>query len=558
MSSALILRRGIVRLGDLLIQKGVLSEQQLRIALQEQNITGNLLGDILVTLGFVASREISEILAHQAGLEFIDLNEYVIPEEALKSVARDVAERAEFIPLNYDHGVMTIGVTSPTNIKAVDIVTQLTGMPAKIFIVDTEGFYQAIEKAYYFLENPIPKKIDGVINETKNAVEPQPASVSDLTELLLMDAIRRHTTDIHFRPMESSVHVFYRIDGVMNHIYCLPKNVQNGITSRIKILAQLNIAETRLPQDGSFSFEFLSSNYDMRVSFVPTISGENVVIRVLKSSSSVLRLNTLGFDEQETKKLRSLFAKPFGVILITGPTGSGKTTTLYSALREIDLLGKNVMTVEDPVEYRLSMVRQTQVNIKAGYDFALAGRNFMRQDPDVMLLGEVRDEETAAIAIRASITGHLVLSTLHTNDAVTSVPRLIDLGVDKFMLASSLRAVIAQRLIRKLCPYCKQAHAYAGGELADLGLADLEGKITTGYKSKGCAACNQSGYIGRTVAGEILVIDDAMRELIYQGGSLQTIKAIAVKNGMRVILDDAVKKAADGITSFEEVVRVVG
>jgi type II secretory ATPase GspE/PulE/Tfp pilus assembly ATPase PilB-like protein len=296
----------------------------------------------------------------------------------------------------------------------------------------------------------------------------------------------------------------------------------------------------------------------MRVSLVPTIYGENVVLRILKASSSVLRLNTLGFDEQNTREVRTLFAKPFGVILITGPTGSGKTTTLYSALREIDLLGKNVMTVEDPVEYRLSMVRQTQVNTKAGYDFALAGRNFMRQDPDVMLLGEIRDEETAAIAIRAAITGHLVLSTLHTNDAITAIPRLLDLGVDKFMLASSLRAVIAQRLIRKICPYCKAQHTFAPGELRELGLPELEDKVRTGYRGAGCAACNQTGYIGRTVAGEIFIIDDAMRELVYQGGSLQMIKDIAVKNGMRLMLQDAVAKAVEGITSFEEVVRVIG
>lgn len=547
-----------MRLGDLLIEKGVLTRQQLNIALQEQNITGNLLGSILVTLGFVSSREIAAILAQQSNLEFIDLTEHVIPEEALRAIPRDVAERAEFIPLNVEHGVMSIGVTNPTNIRAVDLVAQLTGKPAKIFIVDTEGFYQAIERAYYFLENPIPKKIDGIVNDAKNAVESQATAVTELTDLLLMDAIRRHTTDIHIRPMESSVHVFFRIDGVMNHIYCLPKNLQNGVTSRIKIMAQLNIAETRLPQDGSFPFEFLSSVYDMRVSLVPTIFGENVVLRILHASSSVLRLTALGFGERDTRALRVLFAKPFGVILITGPTGSGKTTTLYSALREIDLLGKNVMTVEDPVEYRLSMVRQTQVNTKAGYDFALAGRNFMRQDPDVMLLGEIRDEETAAIAIRAAITGHLVLSTLHTNDALTAIPRLIDLGVDKFMLASSLRAVVAQRLIRKICPYCKTERTYAPDALRDMELPELEGTVTAGWYGRGCTACNHSGYIGRTVAGEILVIDDAMRELIYQGGSLQLIREMAIKNGMRLMRQDAFEKAAAGITSYEEIVRVIG
>jgi len=548
-----------VKLGELLTQKGIVVEEQIQIALEEQKITGDLLGSILINLGFVSSHEITQIIAEQEGIGFIDLKTHVIPEEALRIVSREIALQAEFIPLHYaEDGVLSIGVTSATNIRAVDVVTRIIGKAPKIFMVDREAFQVALEESYYFLEHPLLAKMETIITEARTLQEPQPTTIVSLTELILMDGIRRYATDIHIRPMVNTVHVFYRIDGVMHLVYCLPKIIQSGVISRIKIMSQLNIAETRLPQDGSFSFQFLNNKYDMRISFVPTIYGENVVVRVLRSSSSVLSLGALGFREQVVKQLRGLFAKPYGIILITGPTGSGKTTTLYSALREIDLIGKNVITVEDPVEYRLSMVRQTQVNHKAGYDFALAGRSFMRQDPDVMLLGEIRDEETASIAVRASITGHLVLSTLHTNDAVTSIPRLSDLGVDRFLMASSLRAVIAQRLVRRICPYCHETTACAAGALDKLGLHELEGKIATVARGRGCKSCNQTGYLGRTVIGEVFEVNDEIRELIYQGASTNSLTQDAMQSGMVDISGDGTQKATDGITTFEEILRVCG
>jgi type II secretory ATPase GspE/PulE/Tfp pilus assembly ATPase PilB-like protein len=548
-----------VRIGELLIQKGIVIEEQVQIALEEQKITGELLGDILINLGFVSSSEITRVIAEQEGLGFIDLKSYAIPEEALRIISRDIALQADFIPLNYEEdGVMSIGVTNSTNIRAVDVVTRIIGKSPKIFLVDKESFHVALEESYYFLEHPLLAKMEGIIAEARALHEPQPTTIVSLTELILMDGIRRYATDIHIRPMVNTVHVFYRIDGVMHLLYCLPKIIQNGVISRIKIISQLNIAETRLPQDGSFAFQFLNNKYDMRVSMVPTIYGENVVVRILRSSSSVLSLGALGFKERVTKQLRGLFSKPYGIILITGPTGSGKTTTLYSALREIDLIGKNVITVEDPVEYRLSMVRQTQVNQKAGYDFALAGRSFMRQDPDVMLLGEIRDEETASIAVRASITGHLVLSTLHTNDAVTSIPRLSDLGVDRFLMASSLRAVIAQRLLRKVCPYCRETRECATGEMDKLGLHDLEGKIKSTVRGRGCKSCNNTGFLGRMVIGEVFEVNDEIRELIYQGASTNSLKQAALTGGMVDVNTDGLQRAIEGITTFEEVLRVTG
>jgi type II secretory ATPase GspE/PulE/Tfp pilus assembly ATPase PilB-like protein len=353
------------------------------------------------------------------------------------------------------------------------------------------------------------------------------------------------------------------VDGVLQYGFCIPKNAQNGIISRIKVMSMLDISEQRLPQDGSFAMTFLNTKYEMRISTTPTIYGENIVIRVLAGTGQLLRIGGLGFDSENTERLRSLFQKPYGIILITGPTGSGKTTTLYAALREINLIERNVLTVEDPVEYKLSFVKQTAVNLKAGYDFALAGRNFMRQDPDVMLLGEIRDEETAKIAIRASITGHLVLSTLHTNDAVTSIPRLMDFNTDKFMLSSSILAVVAQRLVRKLCSYCKEEYEVSENNLKQLiapGETELdtgETTLTNAFRAKGCKICHNTGYIGRTVVGEIMVINSEIRELISEGVSLYKIKEAALRGGMVPLKTSGIIKVAQGLTSIDEIVRLI-
>lgn len=547
-----------LRLGDLLKAKKLLTEAQLNVAIAQQAITASLIGDTLINLEFVTSKEIAQSLGDQAGIEFLNLDGHVLSDDALRLVSRDIAQRAGFLPLNIENGVLTIGIANPSNILAIDTATRISGKPPRVYIIDSESFYETLERAYYFLENPIHKRIGSIVNEIKNLEAPSAALISSLTELLIMDGIRRNATDIHTSPAKETVHVFYRIDGVLQHAHCLPKIAQNGIISRIKILSSLDIAEQRLPQDGSFTFDFLTKKYGMRVSTVPTIYGENVVIRILSSSGSLLRISSLGFDENNTQRLLYLFSKPFGIIFITGPTGSGKTTTLYAALREINLLEKNVLTVEDPVEYRLSMVKQTEVNEKAGYDFAIGGRNFMRQDPDVMLIGEIRDEETASIAIRSSITGHLVLTTLHTNDSVTAIPRLIDLNIDRYLLSSSLLAVVAQRLLRKVCLNCKIEYQLTDGELKAMGFAELEGKIKMAFKGKGCSVCHHTGYINRIAIGEILVVDDDLKELIYSGASVKTLKDYAIKNGMKTLRDDGIRKAIEGITTFEEVLRVVG
>ncbi len=547
---------GSVKIGDILKSKGLVTDKQLDIAFIQHKVTGDLIGDVLVKLGFVSARERGQILAEQSGIEFIDLEEYAISDEALGLVPKDVAIKNEFVPLDIEDGRVSIGITEPGNIMAIDTVTRITKKQVKTFIVDRDTYFDTIEKAYYFLENPIYREMDKITRSVQSTGAPSGNELVSMSDMVIMDGIRKNATDIHITPTPDVTQVFYRVDGVLQFGHCLPRAIHIGIISRIKILGHIDIAETRLPQDGAFSFDFLSKSYDLRVSTIPTIYGENIVLRILSGKGTLLRMESLGFDAGETARLRNLFQKPFGVILLTGPTGSGKTTTLYSALREVNLLERNVLTVEDPVEYKLSFVKQTQVLERAGYDFALAGRNFMRQDPDVILLGEIRDEETAKIAIRASITGHLVISTLHTNDAVTSIPRLIDLNVDKYLLSSSLLAIISQRLVRKVCSYCKTEYAYSAEEKAyfeEFGIG-----ADKGCKSTGCPRCNHTGYMGRTIIGEILMVDDEVKEMIYEGVSAPAIKERAVAKGMRPLKHHGMLKASQGMTTIEEVLRVAG
>jgi type II secretory ATPase GspE/PulE/Tfp pilus assembly ATPase PilB-like protein len=546
-----------IRIGELLISKGLINQRQLEIALIQQKVTGTILGDTLIKLGFISAREFGQTIAEQFGIEFVDLSSYVIAEEALRTVPKGTAQQAGFIPLELDNGTLTIGITNPSNIVAVDAATRITGATPKVCLVDFDSYQDSIEKAYYFIEHPIQQRIESLIATIKEATGPLAGPViSEMTDLLVMDGIRKRSTDIHISPTGEVVHIFYRIDGVLQFGHCVPKAVHAGVSSRIKILASLDIAEQRLPQDGAFSFEFLNKKYEIRVSTVSTIYGENIVLRVLAGSGTIVKIDSLGLTEQNTQKVKRLFQKSYGIILITGPTGSGKTTTLYAALRELDLLERNVITVEDPVEYRLNFVKQTQVNEKAGYDFAHASRSFMRQDPDVMLLGEIRDEETAKIAVRASITGHLVLSTLHTNDAVTAIPRFLDLNVDRSLLSSSLLAVIAQRLARKICRHCAEEYDLSERELAVYRHFGIS--VSKGHRGKGCTKCGNTGYSGRVAICEILPIDDTIKELIFAGASTIALQQAAVKNGMVPLQKDGIIKAAEGVTTLEEILRVAG
>lgn len=545
-----------IRIGDLLKAKGLANDQQINIAFAQQKITGELLGDVIVKLGFVTAMELAQALSEQVGIDFVDLNEYPISEDALRKVPKSLAENAGFIPIDFTDGRLAIGITNPSNILAVDKASALTGQHPKVYMVDTDSYREYLEKGYFFLENPIEARKQAIINELQASETTTGQTITALTDLIVMDAIRRNATDIHINPSMDITQIFYRIDGVLQYGHTLPKIAHTGIVSRIKILSSLDIAESRLPQDGSFSFEFFRKTFDIRVSTVPAIHGENVVLRVLAGSGVLHRLEKLGFDSAEVDKIRALFQKPYGIILVAGPTGSGKTTTLYAALREVDLLERNVLTVENPVEYKLSLVKQTQVNEKAGYEFALAARNFMRQDPDVILIGEIRDEETARIAVRSAITGHLVLSTIHTNDAVTSIPRLLDLKVDKFLMSTALLAIVAQRLARRICPFCKEMHEMNEAERNMF--RDYEIPVEAISRGRGCAKCSNTGYAGRLAIGEILVVDDDIKDLIYGEAPITTLQATAIKKGMMSFKRDGLRKAAQGLTSLEEVLRVTG
>lgn len=552
-------------LGELLKEKGLLNEARLQVALRHQQVTGQLLGDILIRLGFVSSTDIAQTLAEQAGLQFIDLSNTPISDDVLRKIPKSVAQKFNFIPIDLKDSRLLIGITNPGNVAAIDTVTRLTGIQPQVAVVDSDQFHDVLERAYYFMENPVREKIEEIISQLRTHESAPTHIIATLVELIITEGMRRKATDIHISNSYDSVDVFYRIDGILQHGFCIPKIAQMPMISRIKVLARLDITEQRLPQDGAFVFLFLEKNYEMRVSIVPTIYGENVVIRILGFSAALLKLERLGFDEGDIKKLKTLFSKPHGMIIVAGPTGSGKTTTIYAAMREINLLERNVLSIEDPVEYRMSFVRQVQVNEKIGLDFVLAGRNFMRQDPDVIFLGEIRDEETAKIAIRASITGHLVLSTLHTNDAVTAVPRLMDLGIDRFLLSSSILGVIAQRLVRLLCPRCKISYKPSQEILSELLAGSSDPSIKEAIKktemlftATGCEYCSYTGYSGRTAIGEVIIFDDHLRGMIAEGASVPAMREEAKKRGTTFMRDDGIKKVIKGLTSIEELLRVVG
>lgn len=546
-----------MRIGDILIQRKLITQEELEVALSVQRITGWVIGKCLISLGFVTSSSLAEALASQHNVEYINLRNYPIPLELLKKFPKSLTLEARFLPLDEEDNLVKIAVLDPNNVLAQDMVRSLTKKRVYFYLTDEEGFFEALEKAYYFLENPTEKVIEDTINMASNLGSVPPDTFPKLVDAILAEGIRRGATDIHISITSGILSVFYRVDGILQYAYALPKLVHAGIVSRIKVLSKLDLAEQRLPQDGVFSFEFLGKRYEVRVSTIPTIEGESTVLRILLGGSQeIFALPALGFSEEIAQNLRMLVRKPHGIILVVGPTGCGKSTTLYSLVREINRLKRSVITIEDPVEYRISFAKQSEVNEKIGYSFALAGRNFMRHDPDVIFLGEIRDEETTRIAIRASITGHLVLSTLHTNDAVSSVPRLLDLGADRLLLSSALLAVLSQRLIRKICSNCIKERAPNQKEIDYFKTFGMD--VERVYYGEGCRMCRNSGYSGRTAIGELFPVTPEIRDLIYSGASYNELLAAAKRAGMKQMVIDGLRKVSSGITTLEELERVVG
>ncbi|MCP4746468.1 MAG: Flp pilus assembly complex ATPase component [Desulfobacteraceae bacterium] len=539
-------------IGILLKEKGLITEDQIQFALQEQKVTKEMLGELFESLGFVTQYDLVTTLAEQGGADFVDIDHILPDEEVLKVFNKNICLNNSFLPMRRNGNKIDIAAYFVNDNKIRQLVGRQTGLVPKIYFAERSKLINSIHKFYYFLENPVEKLLENESNllaqDTENS-----RSMDQFTRLLMHLAIKNRATDIHIQPSGKTVKVAFRVDGVMQQVMSLPLNMLRLVTS-IKMKAQMDIAEQRLPQDGRFSSTILNNPYDFRVSTTVSPYGENLVMRILPVESTVMGMAQLGFFDEHIQLVQRMFKEPFGIILLTGPTGSGKSTTLYAGIRRLNLLDKNVLTVEDPIEYDIPLIRQTQVNVKAGYSFANAIRYFLRHDPDVMLVGEIRDKDTAATAVTASTTGHLVLSTLHSNSAIGAIPRLRDLGIRPFLIADSLIGIISQRLVRKICEVCKTTYDPQTWEMEYLGNFD----ILKLFRGTGCEACNGSGYMGRTLIYEILTVDKQLARLIDQDIETNSLLELAVTRGFEDIYKVALRKVMEGIISVEEMIRVLG
>ena len=544
-------------IGKLLEDAGFITEEQIQVALNVQKANPMFFGEILQDLDFVTSNEIAEAIAMQNNLEYVNLATTVPSQEALKLVPYEIAKNKNILPISVQDNTLVVAMQDVNDIMTLDYLKKISLKQVKLVVADEASIARYGEIYYYQMSNPIEAEIKELVKQT---LENKEIDVPHLVDLILNNAIKDKVTDIHITPENSAVHVFYRIDGVLRHYFALPKKLHSQIVARIKITCNLDISEQRKPQDGAFSYTFLNEGFDLRVSTLPTNHGENIVMRLLGKGASLFSLSHLGMTQENAKLVESYFSKPYGIVLIVGPTGSGKTTTLYSALRKVNSLEKNVMTIEDPIEYKFTFIKQTQLHEKAGYTFDAAIRAFMRQDPDVMLVGEIRDPQTAELAVRASITGHLVLSTLHTNDAIGTIPRLIDLQIPPYLIGSGLLGVIAQRLVRKLCPHCKKEREVSEKELLEMGISQTiinEYSTAKVYEAVGCEQCKHTGYNGREAVVEILDVDKEIESLITQEASTLELLKVAKNKGMHTMKEDGYIKVLKGLTSFSEVNRVL-
>lgn len=549
------------RLSQLLLKNNIITEKQLAQAQERQKETGASLGRVLLELGMVKENQLAELIARELGLEYVDLLEYKINIQATTSIDETMARRYNCIPIDFEDGKLVVAMADPTNIYALDDIRLSTGYEVKPVVSARDDIQNAIQR-YYHLDTDV---VEEALQERGEEEEDGVSVVVDDTPLvrftttMITEAINRGASDIHIDPRENEVLIRYRIDGVCQEIKRLPKNIHEGIVSRIKIISDLNIAERRVPQDGHFGMVTNGKSIDFRVAVLPTVYGEKVVMRILDKSSILLRLEDLGFLPEALEKYRQAFTKPHGALLVTGPTGSGKSTSLYATLNVLNTEHKNITTVEDPVEYRLAGINQVQVNPKAGLTFATALRNILRTSPDILMVGEIRDRETAKTAIEAALTGHLVLSTLHTNDAPSALPRLIEMGVEAFLVSSAINCVMAQRLVRKLCPNCKVPYEPDLEVLKSLQFPyeDMDELILYKANENGCAKCGGTGYKGRIGLYEVMPMSEEIKKLTVKEASATTIMKQAREEGLITMRDDGFIKVKMGITSIEEVMRVV-
>ncbi len=552
-------------LGESLLEEGIITTEQLKKAQDEEKRSGQRLRTILVKMGAMDEGDLVQFISDKLGIPRMELSNYIIDPKIIELVPETIARKYGVIPVLKIGSRLTCAMTDPWNIFAIDEIRAATGLTVEPAVATDAEIKKALNEHYgakgsmedliksmgedkFGLaggKEPDVKKLQGIVEEP---------IVIKLVNLIIMKAIKEGASDIHIEPEEMDLKIRIRVDGILREIDSPPKHLQSAIISRIKIMANLDIAERRLPQDGRFSIKMEGKEVDVRTSCLPTIYGENVVLRLLDSTSALLGLDQLGFSKTMLPAYDKLITRPHGIILVTGPTGSGKTTTLYASLSKINTVEKNIVTVEDPVEYKLPGIRQIQVETKIQFTFANGLRSILRQDPDIIMVGEIRDFETAEIAIQAALTGHLVFSTLHTNDAPGAVTRLIDMGLEPFLASSSLIGVLAQRLVRKICPECKEKYTPSKEALADIGLSGSE-KFEF-YRGKGCDKCLTTGYKGRISIYELMIPDDKIRNAIVSKASSDEIRKLAITAGMVTLMEDGIDKIKQGITTVEEVLRV--
>ena len=565
------------RLGELLVKENLISADQLRQALDQQKSTGARLGTCLMKLGFITDDEITGVLSRQYGVPSINLKYYEVDANVIKLIPQDTAVRYQIVPLSRVGSTLTIAMTDPTNVFAMDDIKFMTGFNVEPVVASETAIAEAISKFYG--ETQTGEELDKVMKdltegdaadlelaseeqemnlaELEKAAEEAP--IIKLVNLILTDAVKRGASDIHVEPYEKEIRVRFRIDGILQSVMNPPMKLRDAIISRVKIMAKLDISEKRLPQDGRIMIKYRKDNkikdLDFRVSTVPTLYGEKIVMRLLDKENLRLDMTKLGFEQESLTKFERAILRPYGMVLVTGPTGSGKTNTLYSSIARLNTPETNIMTAEDPVEFQLGGINQVQMKDQIGLNFAAALRAFLRQDPNIILVGEIRDFETAEIAVKAALTGHLVLSTLHTNDAPSTISRLMNMGIEPFLVATSVNLICAQRLVRRICANCKEELKVPEQAMLDAGYTHDELATTHISIGKGCSTCNKTGYKGRVGLYEVMEINDELRELILVGASALELKKKAIDNGMISLRRSGLTKVALGMTTIEEVVR---
>jgi type IV pilus assembly protein PilB len=600
------------RLGSMLVSSGLITDDQLKKALSTQKMEGGRLGSILVKLGFVQEDKLMTFLSKQYGVPYVDLSKFEINPAVIKHIPAEVAQKYRIMPINRAGSTITIAMVDPSNIFAIDDIKFMTGYNVEAVVATEGAILEAIKKYYggaralvaakpggapasqgdkklsvdakdYDIDDSeeegftddidtggmvdvddFDKLVHGAVDDLEIIEDEKldqlsaevEAPIVKLVNGVLLRAAKMGVSDIHIEPYEKKFRVRYRLDGVLTTVMGLPMKIKNAVISRVKIMSQLDIAERRLPQDGRIKLKMgKSKTMDYRVSVLPTLFGEKIVLRLLDKSNLQLDMTKLGFDPDQLKDFKDSLDKPFGMVLVTGPTGSGKTTTLYSALSELNKDSENLMTAEDPVEFNLMGINQVQMKDEIGLNFAAALRSFLRQDPDIIMVGEIRDYETAEIGVKAALTGHLVLSTLHTNDAPSTINRLLNMGVEPFLVSSAVICIMAQRLVRKTCQNCKKPEKLVPETFISAGFSQEEAGSIVSYKGEGCEVCNKTGYKGRVALYEVMPVKDEIKELILQGASVLDIKRLAVSLGMRTLRRSGLLKVKSGLTSLEEVVE---